>query len=278
MTNHCPDANADPGRRDSWGVDLNRNYRVGSGFDGYDGASTSCTSDTYQGPAELSEPESQEHHLAGREVPEHQVHDVGALQRRPAVLAAGRLHRGRPDHHAAPAAGRRGVLLAVGRPDPVAGRGLRETVVTPENVGGSSDVLYSSAGNVREDLYNNYGIYAFGWEVGGSVYNPATGNWQGGSFQPRVGGRPGPGQRPLRDDGVRQRHHGDVPDRRGLGQGQEGRDVQARARRRQSTRPSTCASRPTSRPPSTTRPTAAGPTLESPRYKATEFREPGEEL
>ena len=60
MTNHCPDANADPGRRNAWGVDLNRNYRVGSGFDGYDGASTSCISDTFQGPAELSEPESQE--------------------------------------------------------------------------------------------------------------------------------------------------------------------------------------------------------------------------
>ena len=29
------------------------------GFDGYDGASTSCISDTFQGPAELSEPESQ---------------------------------------------------------------------------------------------------------------------------------------------------------------------------------------------------------------------------
>ena len=68
-------------------------------------------------------------------------------------------------------------------------RAHRQTVVTPENVGGSSDVLYSSAGNVREDMYFNYGIYAFGWEVGGSVYNPATGNFQGGSFQPPwVGG------------------------------------------------------------------------------------------
>jgi hypothetical protein len=62
--------------------------------------------------------------------------------------------------------------------------------VTPENVGGSSDVLYSSAGNVREDLYHTYGIYAFGWEVGGSVYNPATGNFQGGSFQPDWVGNP----------------------------------------------------------------------------------------
>ena len=66
----------------------------------------------------------------------------------------------------------------------------RQTVVTPENVGGSSDVLYSSAGNVREDMYFNYGIFAFGWEVGGSVYNPATGNFQDGSFQPPWVGTP----------------------------------------------------------------------------------------
>ena len=69
-------------------------------------------------------------------------------------------------------------------------RARRQTVVTPENVGGSSDVLYSSAGNVREELYFNYGVYAFGWEVGGSVYNPATGNFQAGSFQPAWVGNP----------------------------------------------------------------------------------------
>ena len=45
--------------RNSWGVDLNRNFTVGSAFDGYDGASTtSCTSGTFAGPAELSEPEA----------------------------------------------------------------------------------------------------------------------------------------------------------------------------------------------------------------------------
>ena len=56
-------------------------------------------------------------------------------------------------------------------------RAERQTVVTPENVGGSSDVLYSSAGNVREELYFNYGVFAFGWEVGGSVYNKDTGQF-----------------------------------------------------------------------------------------------------
>ena len=60
----------------------------------------------------------------------------------------------------------------------------RQTVVQTEDVGGSSDVLYSSAGNVREDMYFNYGIFSFGWEVGGSVYDPTTERFVNGSFQP----------------------------------------------------------------------------------------------
>jgi len=69
-------------------------------------------------------------------------------------------------------------------------KGLRDSVVRPDSVGGSADVLYSSAGNVREDLYNNYGIYAFGWEVGGEQWDPEAdggeGDWVApGGFQPQ---------------------------------------------------------------------------------------------
>ncbi|RZT79276.1 chitobiase/beta-hexosaminidase-like protein [Micromonospora violae] len=190
MTNHCPDANADPGRRNSWGVDLNRNYRVGSGHDGYAGASTSCVSDTYQGPAELSEPESKNIIWLVEKYKNIKfmmsVHSNGGqLFWQPgAYIADGRITTPRPplgdEAFYWQSAAR--ILSQV--------KAHRETVVTPENVGGSSDVLYSSAGNVREDLYHTYGIYAFGWEVGGSVYNPATGNWQGGSFQPEWVGNP----------------------------------------------------------------------------------------
>ncbi|RKN34088.1 M14 family metallopeptidase [Micromonospora musae] len=190
LTNHCPDENADPGRRDSWGVDLNRNYRVGSGHDGYAGGSTVCTSGTYQGPEELSEPESQNIIWLVEKYRNIKfmmsVHSNGGqLFWQPgAYIADGRITTPRPplgdEAFYWQSAGR--ILSQV--------KAYRETVVTPENVGGSSDVLYSSAGNVREDLYHTYGIYAFGWEVGGSVYNPATGNWQGGSFQPPWEGDP----------------------------------------------------------------------------------------
>ena len=47
----------DPASRGAWGIDDNRGFSVGSLFDGYEGASSSCTSDTYAGPSELSQPE-----------------------------------------------------------------------------------------------------------------------------------------------------------------------------------------------------------------------------
>jgi len=276
MTNHCGDDNDDPGRRDSWGVDLNRNYRVGSGFDGYDGASSTCTSGTYQGPAELSEPESKniiwlvEKHANIKFM--MSVHSNGGqLFWQPgAYIADGRITTPRPplgdEAFYWQSAGR--ILSQV--------KNYRETVVTPENVGGSSDVLYSSAGNVREDLYNTYGIYAFGWEVGGSVYNPATGNWQGGSFQPAWEGDPnlvsGHSETMEYANGIMEMFRiaaewgKDKKDPKSdlvPGGGKFTRPVDVHFETNE---------------PATIYYTTDGsrPTLDSPRYEATEFREPGQ--
>jgi hypothetical protein len=278
MTNHCPDANADPGRRNSWGVDLNRNYRVGSGFDGYAGASTSCTSDTYQGPAELSEPESRNAIWLVEQYPNIKffmsVHSNGGqLFWQPgAYIADGRITTPRPplrdEAYYWQSANR--ILSQV--------RAHRQTVVTPENVGGSSDVLYSSAGNVREDLYYNYGIYAFGWEVGGSVYNPATGEFQGGSFQPPWVGDPnlvsGHSETMEYANGVMEMF------RVAVDWGKDGRRPSSKIVPGDGTYsgPVDVIFR-TSEPASIYYTTdGSRPTLESPQYKATEFREPGEKL
>ena len=48
----------DPLARTTWGVALERNFSVGSIFDGYFGGSTICTSTAFSGPFELSEPET----------------------------------------------------------------------------------------------------------------------------------------------------------------------------------------------------------------------------
>jgi len=265
LTNHCPDADADPARRDSWGVDLNRNYRVGSGHDGYSGGSSSCTSGTYQGPEELSEPESKNIVWLVEKYTNIKfmmsVHSNGGqLFWQPGAYIA--------DDEAFywQSAGR--ILSQV--------KAYRETVVTPENVGGSSDVLYSSAGNVREDLYYTYGIYAFGWEVGGSVYNPATGDWQGGSFQPAWEGDPnlvsGHSETMEYANGIMEmfriaaewgKDKKDPTSDLVPGGGRFNRPVDVHFETSE---------------PATIYYTTDGsrPTLQSPRYEATEFREPGQ--
>ena len=146
--------------------------------------------DTYQGPSKLSEPESKNIIWLAESFPNVKfmmsVHSNGGqLFWQPgAYIANGRIVAPRPPlgHEAFYWQSASRILSHV--------KAERQTVVTPENVGGSADVLYSSAGNVREDLYNNHGVFAFGWEVGGSVYNTATGNFVSGSFQPAWVGNP----------------------------------------------------------------------------------------
>ncbi|MEU1240097.1 M14 family metallopeptidase [Micromonospora parva] len=276
MTNHCPDATADPGQRNSWGVDLNRNYRVGSGHDGYAGGSTNCVSGTYQGPEELSEPESKNIIWLVEKYRNIKfmmsVHSNGGqLFWQPgAYIADGRITTPRPplgdEAFYWQSAAR--ILSQV--------KAHRETVVTPENVGGSSDVLYSSAGNVREDLYYTYGIYAFGWEVGGSVYNPATGDWQGGSFQPEWAGNPelvsGHAETMEYANGIMEMF------RVAADWGRDRKNPTSQLVPGAGTYRGPVDVRFETSEPATIYYTTDGsrPTLESPRYAATEFREPGQ--
>lgn len=184
MTNHCDPTRSDPGYRDSWGVDLNRGYSVASRHDGFAGASGTCTASTFSGHDELSEPEA-------RNVVElveandnirffMTIHSNGGqLFWQPgAYIAEGRLTPTRPP------LGDETYYWSMARRILSQVKAYQDTVVRPDKVGGSSDVLYSSAGNVREELYVNHGVYAFGWEVGGAVWDTTTRTWSSGSFQP----------------------------------------------------------------------------------------------
>ncbi|MFJ8579568.1 M14 family metallopeptidase [Micromonospora sp. NPDC093277] len=172
MTNHCPltDA-ADALGRNSWGVDNNRNYTEYSLFDGYSGASSSCTSGTYAGPSELSEPEDK---------------NLDWLAQHKNIKFSMNLHSSgnyfmwspgaytTPDRISAPrptlaeesffwgASSR--ILTAIKR--------HRNMAVTPARTGPISDVLYSAAGNSGDMLWYKYGIYAWNFEVGTS-FQPA---------------------------------------------------------------------------------------------------------
>jgi hypothetical protein len=174
MTRYCPVTGSfDVLARNAWGVDTNRNYDMYSLFDGYSGASTSCTSDIFAGPAELSEPENK---------------NVDWLAAHPNVKFAMNLHSSgnyfmwSPGSYALPGrisaprptleqesffwGASSQILTAIKR-----WRGLS---VTPARTGPISDVLYSAAGNSGDMLWYKYGIYAWNFEVGTQFQPPWT--------------------------------------------------------------------------------------------------------
>jgi hypothetical protein len=168
MTNHCPlTGSADFLGRNSWGVDNNRNYTEYSLFDGYSGASSSCTSGTYSGPSELSEPENRNlDWLAARPNIRFSMnlHSSGNyfMWSPGAYAVPGRISAPRPtlaqESYFWGASSR--ILTAIKR--------HRNMAVTPARTGPISDVLYSAAGNSGDMLWYKYGIYAWNFEVGTS--------------------------------------------------------------------------------------------------------------
>ncbi|SCL56680.1 Chitobiase/beta-hexosaminidase C-terminal domain-containing protein [Micromonospora eburnea] len=172
MTNHCPltDA-ADALGRNSWGVDNNRNYTEYSLFDGYSGASSSCTSGTYAGPSELSEPEDKNLDWLAQHKNikfSMNLHSSGNyfMWSPGAYATPGRISAPRPtlaeESFFWGASSR--ILTAIKR--------HRNMAVTPARTGPISDVLYSAAGNSGDMLWYKYGIYAWNFEVGTS-FQPA---------------------------------------------------------------------------------------------------------
>ncbi|TLP56317.1 M14 family zinc carboxypeptidase [Microbispora triticiradicis] len=184
MTDHCPAANGDPGRRNSWGVDLNRNFTVGSVFDGFNGASTTCTSDTFGGPSELSEPETRNQVWLVDTFPNIRfamnTHSYGGYFMWPpgAYKTAGRETLPRADFGTESffwnASGH--ILSAV--------QDRRGTAIWPGRTGPVVDVLYSAAGNSADEHWYNRGIIGWDFEVGADVYDQATKQYRAVGFQP----------------------------------------------------------------------------------------------
>jgi len=184
MDNICTGADRDPANRDRWGVDVNRNYAVGSLFDGYFGASSNCMSGTSAGTGELSEPESRNVIWLADQHPNIKfamnVHSYGGYFMWPpgAYKAAGRITLPRPsiDEQTQFLGAARQIVSAIS-----ADRG---TVTWPAQTGPVADVLYSAAGNSADELYYEDNIFAWDFEVGNDLWNPQTKQWEGVGFQP----------------------------------------------------------------------------------------------
>jgi zinc carboxypeptidase len=184
LVNHCTGTSRDPRYRDSWGVDVNRNYAVGSYFDGYVGGSPNCLSGTYAGTAELSESESSNVIALAGSHPNIKfalnVHSYGGYFMWPpgAYKADGRVTLPRPSIDESK------FFLDSARRIVGAISAERGTVTWPSYTGPVADVLYSAAGNSADQLYYDLGIDAWDFEIGNDIWNPATQEWEGVGFQP----------------------------------------------------------------------------------------------
>ena len=184
MTNYCGPNLSDPNARNAWGVDINRNFSVGSRFDGYDGASGSCTSDVYSGPEELSEPEARNEVWLTERFENIEfamnVHSYGGYFMWPpgAYIANDRITL----PHAT--VGEENYFWASSSHILSAVQDWRGTAVWPGRTGPVADVLYSAAGNSADEHWYNRGIFGWDFEVGADLWDPEEGDWDAVGFQP----------------------------------------------------------------------------------------------
>ena len=164
---NLPYTNTDAASRTAWGVDNNRNNTVGTLFDGYIGASYSCTSETYTGPSEASEPEIQNELWIADTFTNikfsNNIHSFGGYF----MWAPGTYLPDRSEGVAVHAnIGIEKYFFEAG--DRILNRikSVRGTVILPARTGPIADVLYSAAGNSADEHWYNRGVIAYSFETG----------------------------------------------------------------------------------------------------------------
>jgi hypothetical protein len=168
MVDYCPitATNGAIGGRNNWGVDLNRNNGVGSIFDGYFGADSSCSGETFSGPSENSEPEIRNEHWVADTFPNIKfainIHTHGGyfMWAPGAYVAQGRVTL------PAPNIGIEKYFFQVADDILSHIKSSRNTAILPNRTGPIADVLYSAAGNSADDQYYRKGIIAYSFEAG----------------------------------------------------------------------------------------------------------------
>lgn len=174
------------------GTDINRNFSVGSLYDGFVGASSNCRSSTYAGAGELSEAESANEVWLTETYPNVKfamnTHSYGGyFMWSPGAYQPDRTTLPRPDLATEEYffAASEKILSQI--------KEFRGTVVWPGRTGPVVDVLYSSAGNSGDEFYydddlsTDPDIYAWDFEVGVPLWDQTTQRWDtsaGGMFWP----------------------------------------------------------------------------------------------
>jgi Zinc carboxypeptidase/Chitobiase/beta-hexosaminidase C-terminal domain len=164
------------------GTDINRNFSVGSLFDGFLGASTDCTNQVYSGSAELSEAESSNEVWLTETFPNIEfamnTHSFGGyFMWSPAAYTPDRTTLPRPD------LATEDYFFAASETILSRIKQFRGTVVWPGRTGPVVDVLYSAAGNSGDEHYyddaltNDPDIYAWDFEVGVPLWDEDTQRW-----------------------------------------------------------------------------------------------------
>ncbi|HSA49163.1 MAG TPA: M14 family metallopeptidase, partial [Yinghuangia sp.] len=166
-----PYTNSDPASRNAWGTDMNRNNTFGTLFDGYIGASTSCTSEVFTGLSEASEPEIQNEIWIANTFKNikfsNNIHSFGGYF----MWAPGTYLPNRDEGDAVHAnIGVEKYFFTAG--DRILNRikEVRGTVILPERTGPIADVLYSAAGNSADEHYYVSGQIAYSFETGADRY------------------------------------------------------------------------------------------------------------
>jgi Zinc carboxypeptidase/Chitobiase/beta-hexosaminidase C-terminal domain len=181
LSNYCEGGvSGDPASRNSWGVDLNRNFSQGSMFDGYVGGSASCTSGNFSGPFEFSEPETRNESWVQTTFRNikfiNNIHSSGGFfMWPPGAYTPQRVALPYPSY------GTLNFFDQTGKEVLDRIKSHRGTAILPQQTGPVIDVLYSAAGNSADEAYYSNGIIGFDFEIGAQHFNdtgsgPATCN------------------------------------------------------------------------------------------------------
>ena len=197
LSNHCedtakfPEQRTDPAPRNSWGVDMNRNFRsVRSSTASRALSTTDCTNGNFAGLFEHSEPEVRNEtwvQTTFRNIKfANNIHSSGGLfMWPPGSYTPARVPLPYPPY---------GTLNFFDQTAKHVLDGIkshRGTAILPQQTGPVIDVLYSAAGNSADEAYYANGIIGFDFEIGTTNYyiarRPASCTTCGAGQQPPFG-------------------------------------------------------------------------------------------